>query len=166
MKPRAIPEASIDTRLLFERLKKLGPGEIVPYPELAEIIGRDVQRGKGYSSALSARNMLLNESPRIVIEAVAKEGLKRLTDHECAMIGPSVINGIRRKVRKGAKKLAAVQNFDGLTREEKVAHNTGLSMLGAIQQAVSAKAVGRIEKEVERAVQAIPVSKTLALFGG
>jgi hypothetical protein len=112
----------------------------------------------------SARNMA-SQADRMEFAAVAKVGLKRLTDAECAMSGPHAMAHIRRTARRGARRLTAVRDFGALTRDEKIAHNTSLSMLGAIQQAASTKTAGRIEKAVEKASQALPVAATLKLFG-
>lgn len=164
-KAKSIPEASIDTRLVFDRLKNAKPGEVIPYKELAEILGTDPRNGKGYSSVASARRMALNQL-KYAFEAVSGEGIKRLTDHEASRTGEQTLKAIRRRARLGAKKLTCVEKFESLSNDDKIAHNAALSMLGAITQATSAKTQERIESAVKEATKELPVAKTLALFGG
>jgi len=54
---RSIPEMSVDTRLLIERLSRVEIGDFVSYKELSEVIGRDVQ-GAARGNLTTARHRL------------------------------------------------------------------------------------------------------------
>ena len=41
---KAVKEASPDTRLLYQRLSKMNVGDFIPYTDLTEEIGRNVQK--------------------------------------------------------------------------------------------------------------------------
>lgn len=162
---KSIPEASIDMRLVFDRLKTSKPDEVISYEDLSSIIGTDTRRGRGYSVVSSARRKALNQLG-MVFEAISGTGIKRLSDRQISRVGDGVIRSIRRRAKIGTKKLACVGDFSALPNEDKIAHNASLSMLGAVAQAMTTKTLDRIEAAVKEASKELPVAKTLALFGG
>ena len=71
---------------------------------------------------------------------------------------------MRNTARRGISQITAVQNFDELTPEEKIRHNTDLSSLGVMKQFTSAKNRVLLEEAVREAAQPIAIEKTLELF--
>ncbi len=53
---RAIPEISVDARLLHQKLQSVSIGQTITWEDLSAVIGRDVIAGsKGYSALTTAR---------------------------------------------------------------------------------------------------------------
>ena len=158
---KSIPEMSIDTKLILHRLQKAEIGDVITYKELSEIIGRDIQ-AEARGCLLSAmRSCLAIER---VFGTVRKVGIKRLTDRELAGIGEGIRSHISRVARKAMKKMTLVSSFDSLSNEEKIRHNTSVSMLGAIGHITSSKAIRALENKVATTLEALPLQKTLAAF--
>lgn len=159
---KTIPHASVDTQLLYERLKRAEIGEFIPYQELTATIDRDVQSdGRGYLN--TARGMTLRHD-RMVFECVSNQGLRRMNDTEIVEGGTSILQRIRRASRRGAMKLASVKNFDALPNNKKIRHNALLSALGAITHFGRESNVKQIEAKVEAAQSKLPLARTLEIF--
>jgi hypothetical protein len=154
-----ITERSIDTETLVRHLRSLAVGGFSSYEELGGLIGRDVQNGARHILS-SAMRILLRED-RIVLAPVRDEGLKRLNDLEIVATGLETTARIRRLARRGARKVTAVENYDGLPKDAQVAHNTHLSIFGAIGQFTRPRIVERLTGAVEKAQHRLPLAKLL-----
>ena len=163
MSDKTIPQLSVDAVMLYNRITNSNPGDVILYSELNGIIGRSVQKGSGYGVMQTARRKAMNEN-NMVFSTIANVGIKRLHDGEIAQSGESVRKAIRRKAKAGIKTLSCVLDFDGLSKEDKLQHNTNMSMIGAIYQFSSTNTVKKISNVVETTSSAIPVVKTLELF--
>lgn len=158
---KSIPELSVDTRLLYQRLIKLQPGEAVTYDELSALIGADV-RVKRRSNLYSAMRKALSD--HVVCSAVIKYGIKRLQDDEIAGLGDGVVDRIHGAAGRAVKKLSCVSDFDALSNDNKVKHNAAMSMVGAIALATKPSRVEKVTAAVRTAQSQLPVAKTLELF--
>ena len=163
MSDKTIPQLSVDAVMLYNRITNSNPGDVILYSELNGIIGRSVQKGSGYGVMQTARRKAMNEN-NMVFSTIANVGIKRLHDSEIAQSGESVRKAIRRKAKAGIKTLSCVRDFDGLSKEDKLQHNTNMSMIGALYQFSSTNTVKKISNVVETTSSAIPVVKTLELF--
>jgi hypothetical protein len=154
-------EASSDTRFIDQTLGKAEPGQTITYTELSDAIGRDVRK-HARSSLMSALRMQLNEGR--VFEAIANEGYRRLTDQEIIKTQAAKgLSRISRTARKTARKVACAE-FQKLSNDDKVAHNTQLSMLGAVGQMTKPKAMIAVEKAVRDKGNELPIGDTLRLM--
>jgi hypothetical protein len=160
---KSIPEMAIDTRLLLQRLLKAAVGELVSYQELSKEISRDVQR-EANPCLQSAMRAALRQD--MVFSTVRNVGVKRLTDRELAGVGEATRQHISRSARVAMKKMSKVQDFKALTDTEKVRHNTGLAMLGAVAHIASPKQAKALEGRVSNSLAVLPVQETLAAFAG
>lgn len=156
-------EMSIDTRLVYEALKKAAIGEVVSLSAISQELGRKV--GGEDSSIQSAIRRLL-KTDGIVFENVRGVGYKRLRDEEIVNSSERDREGLRRKARKIVKKLTCVQDFDALPNELKVKHNAAVSGFGAIAAILTPGSMKKLEAHVERASQQLPLAKTLEAFRG
>lgn len=159
---RTIPQISLDSQALYERLKKTKVGDFIKYEELTAIISRDVTNG-GRGCLATARNIAMREH-RMVFACVSGEGIKRLADSEIVGIGLQATKHIRRVASKGMRKLSCVQDFDKLSQQEKLSHNTQMSVLGALHQACKESSVKRVESQVEKAQMKLSLAGTLDAF--
>lgn len=153
-------EISIDTRMVYDKLKTCAVGEVVSYATLGEILGRPMD---GSSSNIQSALYML-ERDGIAFANVRGVGYQRMNDQEVVGTAESYRKAIRRKAERGAKRLTCVQNFDVLPNELKVKHNAALSGFGAIASIMSPGRMKALEDTVERAGASLPLAKTLDAF--
>lgn len=160
---KAIPELSVDTRLLVQRIEKMAVDEVVGFVELSALIGRNVAK-QARSNLTSARYVALR-THGIVTEAVTRVGIKRLSDSAIIeTIGPQVRQRYRRMATRGLRKLSTVQ-FDSLTDAQKIRQNAEISQLGALRAFSADKVTTRIESKVSGAAAGqLAIAKTLKAF--
>jgi hypothetical protein len=154
-----LPLISQNSLDLASTLRTLQPGEVIPYFRLSQTIGRNVQR-EGYGCLTTARRLLQREN-RILFSPVKGVGLKRLTDSEITSIGPQTLLRINRSSRQGAQKLTCIKKFASLTNEEKIRHNTALSILGVFFEISQSKSVNRIGQTVAVLQKQLPLREAL-----
>jgi len=158
---KSIPEQSMETRMLLDRLAKASVGEVIKYTELSELIGQDVQaRSRGHLA--SAIKSLLNDR-QMVFGVIRTVGVKRLSDGEIVAVGDEILPRIRRMAKRATRKLLAVADFNSLTNDQKIRHNAVVSSLATVSFFSKEARVKEIEKQVGSA-QPLPVGKVLGLF--
>jgi hypothetical protein len=102
--PLARFERSPITELLLARIRSMESGETVPYAELNEIAGDDVQNGVRHLLA-SARKIALREG--IAVAAVTEVGMKRLDSKGALDVGGDhTTKRVRRQLKTGLRILA------------------------------------------------------------
>jgi hypothetical protein len=159
MKPTFV--ASADTKFIAAALAKVRHGETITYEELDKAIGRSVR-----VYALSSLHTALRQqvSDGRVFEVEKNVGYRLLTDSEIVQTQFAKNSAhVRRATRKTVKRIKAAK-FDALSGEEKIAHNTQISMLGALHQMTTPKAELVVQKEVQRRSAELPVGDVLALM--
>lgn len=154
-------EMSIDTRTLYELLMKAEIGETVTFTAMSAALGHVVMGGD--PALQSALHHAFNQDERPFAN-VRKVGYKRLTDAEIIASGDIETGAIRRRAKRAGKRLTFVEDFDSLTSGEKIKHNTFLSVFAAMAQITKASALKKIETEVSRTGESLPVAKTLEAF--
>jgi hypothetical protein len=153
---------SVDSQMLYDRLVTMKAGESITYKDLSAVIVKNVQ-GAGRSNLMSARRKALS-THGLVFEAVRNEGLKCLTDQEKAKLGTSGIKSIRKKARNTSRKILAVENFNTLSKDEQVAHNLSLSLLGAISQMTKNSNIEKLESAIKIQDGKLPFAKTIESY--
>jgi len=103
---RSIPEMSVDTRLLIERLSRVEIGDFVSYKELSEVIGRDVQ-GAARGNLTTARHRL-EVDDAIQFGPVVGKGLTRLDALGVMGGSDGRIRHCNRTMNKEARRLARI----------------------------------------------------------
>lgn len=161
-KQRVIPETSVDTNLIYQRIERAEIGEVITYDEMSDLIGRNV-RTKAAHNLASARRRAFNQR-QMVFDAVHKVGIKRLNDVEIVTTTQQAIDKARRSARRAAKRITAVRDFDALPKELRVKHNTFMSALSAMAAITKAGPMAKLEKIVGEAQQTLPLAKTLEAF--
>ena len=159
---RTVPQISLDSQALYDRLKKAAIGEFIPYAALSGLIDRDVT-GKARGCLTTAMRAVLSRD-RMVFSCIRSEGVKRLADAEIVGIGPVVVKKLRKAAKRGIRKLSCVQNFDSLTPEQKTKHNSHVSVLGALHQACQETSIKKVEQKVEQSQQKLSLAGTLDAF--
>ncbi len=158
-----INQVNIDALTLCDRLQAAEVGEVVTYAELSELIKRDVQRDARY--VLASAQKRLQRDNRILFGAVRGVGIKRLNDEETVRVGATSMTKIRREARRGMQKTACA-NFDALSDEGKVQHNTSLSMLGALHLMTTSRKIKALKETIKNTGGKLSLGRTLELFQG
>lgn len=140
---------SVDAQILSKRLSQAATGEVVSYGEMTELINRDVT-GTARSVLVTARRDVMREH-RMVFEAVISVGIKRLSDSTLSSVGTASLRRIHRAAVTGMRKLACVNDFEAMTKEEKIRHNTSASVLGAIKQSTLLGSIQKVEHVCQQA---------------
>jgi hypothetical protein len=154
-------EMSADARLLRQRLEAMKPGEFVSYASLSEEIAKDVS---GATPALhTARRSLLNNDGYVFAVERGK-GLKRLRDEEIVSASDQDVNRIRRTAKKGARKLASVEDYAAMSNGAQLRHTTRLSVMTAVAHMASSKGIQKLETSANGRAKELPISETLAAF--
>lgn len=158
---KAIPELSVDSKMLFDRLSKLAIDETVAYDDLTSIIKRDVRKS-ARGNLQTARRMALSELG-IVTEAVATVGIKRLSDSEIVTTRIADIRRIHRTAQRGVKKLGCV-DLSKLNQQELSDFNVKASHLGVLSQISTQHSQKKLEAVVAKTQQKLPLAATLEAF--
>lgn len=149
---------NIDIQILSDFLRKQA-GE-VSYEAMSDILGRDVRNG-AWAVLAGARRVLLREG--IVFGTIRGVGIKCLTDEEIVGTGHAAIRKTRRATRRAINTLACA-DYDKLTNEARIKHNTYASLLGALNAVTKEPQVRKIEASVKSAQAKLPLAKTLDVF--
>lgn len=162
MKP-AIFEMSPDTRLLRQYLREVKVGETVTYADLSSVIGKPVVSSTG--SLRSALNSVLRHDC-FVFAAIRKVGIERLSDERIVSNSDADIDGIRRKAKRGARKLASIGDYSALPAPKQLAHTARMSILTMIAYTASDAGLKKIEAASAGHRKELPLQETLKAFGG
>jgi hypothetical protein len=152
----------VDTLILYKGLVETPEGQTITYETLTGLIKRDVQ-GPARYLLYAARKIALREDG-VAFGAKKKEGLVRLNDSGKVNHGLSGLGRIRRQAKRSTTILTSVRNFEGLSDEEKVQHNTGLSLFGVLESSLRSKQIKKIEAAVSEAAMILPTGRTLEIF--
>jgi hypothetical protein len=155
-------EMSTETRRLYEMLLATGIGELITYARLSAELGRTIGGGDHHLQAARNRALKLDGA---VFQNLPRIGYRRLNDEQIVATAPETRLRLRREIRRGARIMACVSEFDRLPNRAKIEHNAQLSILGALGAALKPEAVKRVEDGVRRVQKSLPVAETLQAFG-
>lgn len=162
MEKKHIRETSIDAKLLYQRLRKAEIGEFIPYSELSEIIGQDVQK-KGRGFLTTARRMCEREDKK-TFGVVINEGLKLLDNGEIIGTAEFSVRHIKRTSRRSIKRLSCIEDLSTLENGEKIRFNTFASILGVMATMGQERSIRKIQNKVQETQERLPYAKTLEAF--
>ena len=154
---RPLPLMPMDTKALYESLINREPGSITPYCVFNDVIGRNVQK-EARPRLYAARKLALKEKglvfKPIIIDRgekdpTKKRGLKCLTDHEKAHLGTGGLQRIHKSATRTAVELATVQDYDTLSQDDKLVHQTSMAALGAVREITRIKQIEKIKPIVQ-----------------
>ena len=161
-KKKTIREASIETRLLYQRLAEMNIGDFVSYEELNNLVGVDVQKkGRGYLN--TARLMCEREDDK-TFGVVINEGLRCLNSQEIINTTEFTIGHIKRTSRKSLKRVRCITDLEQLPNDDKVRLNTYASILGVMATMAKGNNIKKIEAKVQQTQEQLPYAKTLEAF--
>lgn len=155
-------KASEDVEACADYLRAKKTSGIITFEQLETATGRDI-RGKDRYILTSARRILEHEA--LVFVSITGRGVARASDAEVATLSTNVPIEKTRRIARTAKKRQRNVNIQNLTDEQRAAFWIGSAVLGAINQAASRALRDKMREEVNVTDGAIPLSKTLELFG-
>ena len=158
---KIVTEMSADSRALYERLGRCKVGDVLSYEEMERLTRRDLRNGERYVLYSALRQSLRDGRAFGCIRGI---GVKFLTDGEIVADADGVAPRIRRLSRRASRKLAAVRDFDKLPNDQKIRHNTLMSLFGAITAFGRESSIAKIETEVKRTSQKLSLAATLEAF--
>lgn len=155
--------ASADAKTIAHILRQVVVGDVVLYADLSRAISRNVcTDGR---PAMNTARAIVQREYRMIFDAVRGEGLKRLADDEIVSLGDKARDHVRRASRKVVKKIICV-NYDTLSKDKQVQHNTALSMFGVFCELATDKSSKRLSCIVESAQAELPIAKaSIAALG-
>lgn len=142
------------------RLSQLSAGEEIDYESLLKVAGLSLPLdARSRFILVSARKKLLKER-NFVFGTIHGRGLRCLSDEEKIDLGKNSFRRIRRESGRTARKIGSV-DYDKLSNESKVKHNTYLSVLGALGAITQTSKVAALERSVKDAHAQLSIGSTL-----
>lgn len=146
---------------IARELMKLAVGEVITYEELSRRVGANVTEPRTRGHLTSAMR-ILEKSEKRKIQARRRVGLERLDDHSNVDASGGYIKKAGRAARRAITTLACVENYEGLSREDRVSFNTRMSIAGVQAHAADRPTQKKIQAAVEQSLERLPLSATLA----
>lgn len=162
--------ASSDAKVLAHVLRNTATGQIAAYSQLTAAIARDVQSDardvqSDARSVLETARQIVQREDKMIFDAVRGMGLKRLNDEEIVGLGDRTRDHVRRSARRVVKKMVCV-DYNNLSAEKQVQHNTALSMFGLFAEIATDKSARRLGEAVKDARSDLPIVKaSMAALG-
>lgn len=141
--PRTLAEVAVETRLIYEKLKTIGVGEVVTYDELTAICGRAVDK-EARGLLETARRWCLKEH-QMVFGAQRGVGMVRLSDTQIVHGADQDIVKVRRHAQRGMAKLACA-SYENLSDEMKPEFNAKAAILGTLIQHSNPAQIKQVQK--------------------
>lgn len=154
------PENEKIVEKLTDALAAVPVGETLAYVQANKVAGRDVQK--------RCRHLLQRAVDRAekangcIFESVRDVGLKRLIAAEAPEIGLATIRGLRRKAKRGARRLERI-NSNSLSDAEKKRTIAYSSLLGTIAMMADGNKARTIAAVIDPA-KPIPPKDILQMF--
>jgi len=158
-------ERSIETSELIKKLSLLNQGDLIKYGDLATIAMGDCSPGGlKYHYLLSARRALLNKY-NMVFRAVPNEGLERLVDAQIVARSVKKLANVTRAAKKEMRILTFV-DFDKLSPEQMLTHNTNMSILNVMKTVGQADKINKIKNQIGNMGNRLEIAETIKAFQG
>jgi len=159
---RAIPELSVDVKLVYQRVREMAPGAVISYVELSEVVHRNIQTD-GRWILQRARHKAQRED-KIVTECVKNEGVKRLDDAGIVASSSSYVKRTRGAAKRGAIKIGSVRDYNSLSEYDRVQHDAAATVLGLILMCSSPSKVKQLEGAVKKMHSELPSADAIKLL--
>lgn len=149
-----------DTRLLYQTLAAVKPGEDITYEALSKAVGYLV---KGGNSHLQSALRIAFRDADAVFGSVRGVGYHRMTPEEIAKNSKNDVKSVRRVAARKTSKLFKAP-FDQLSPEAQREFNTSSAILGSVSVFLTPQARKQVDGAVAVAGKEIPVAETMRIF--
>lgn len=144
-----------DATAIKALLLQLKPGETCTYEAMSRAIGRDVRQRR---HVLHKAMRHLQREHRMVFSTAQNVGVQRLDDSAIVAQAEGALTRVRRASRRASRKLSCA-NYDALTPEQKLQHNTRMTVLAMVSESTGAAAIKRVGQAVSASQSALPAAK-------
>lgn len=151
-----------NVKKIYSLLELSKVGDIIEYEKITVLFKETKMNGKIRTYLTKARDRLVNEKG-ILFATINSVGLKRMDDSEIVNSSGKYIKRISRMAKKSVKKLSC-SDYNILNNEDRIKHNTIMSLYGGITAATSIKSFKKVEAIVKDNNKSLPLGETLELF--
>lgn len=123
------PENTATIQKLYDRLSALSVGGIFVWPDAKKIAGADIQDRNRWLMTRAIEKA--EKDCGCIFESVRGVGIKRLHASDATEVGLHTIRGVRRKARRGARRLERISS-NSLTDPDRKRSIAYQSLLGTI----------------------------------
>ena len=164
-KPRRRFGRSFEVLEIVKILSKTQPGDIVTYDVLSEAIMGNCSPGEPkYPYILNARRILINEH-KMVFKAVPNSGVERLNDVQIVDRSERKLASTALAAKKEMRILTFV-DFDKLSEEQRLTHNTQMSIFNVIKTVGQTDKVKMIKNVIGNMGNRLEIAETVKAFSG
>lgn len=156
-------QRSIETQELMRVLGEMLPGDKITYQELSKVsMGDCSPRGDKNSFLHSARRILAKEKG-MEFDSIPNVGIYCMTDRDKVKKSGRVLPSMARRAKRCMASLISVE-YEKLTEDEKIRHNTTMSIMNVVKTVGSADKVEKVKKLVQSTRSRLELSETIKSF--
>ena len=150
---------SIETEMIYDRIRKANINEVITYTELRALINADVQ-SDARRYLYTARNWALRDD-NMVFGTIRNVGIKRITGDEVIGETDMALRYIHNKTNYALKVIKAT-DYDSFSPAGMKQQNARVALLGSINLFSEKKSVKKIEEQTNG--KPLTIGRTLKLF--
>jgi hypothetical protein len=154
------PETTATIQKLYDKLCALSVGSILVWPDARRIAGAEIQHKQRW--LMSRAIDRAEKDCGCIFESVRGVGVKRLHASDAPEVGLHAIRGVRRKARRGAKRLERIKSnslSDG-ERKRVIAYGSLLGAIGMMADGNKARTLAAVADPAK----VIPPKDILQMF--
>jgi hypothetical protein len=152
---------AVETTIALRRLAEAKPGETVTYTELNALCGCDVRHRRNVLT--TSTNKLLSEQGMVFVVDWGR-GVRLVPNEEVPSLSTADLRKLSKAAKRASRRLQAV-DYDSLSAQSKLQHNTSLTILQFIQKGATERTQKVIADAVGNRTRPLPMDETLKLFG-
>ena len=150
-----IADISVDTLLVYDRLKKVLIGETITYSEIDQAIGRIHSYGMLYTAKKK-----LQKEDSIVFSTIRGVGIKRLADADIVNSSSMSFDKIKRATTRERGRLQAV-DYNILSQDLKIKHSASAAILAVINNIAKGKQIKAVENKMAESNNRLSMMQTI-----
>jgi biotin operon repressor len=154
-------QMSVDSRLVYQAMKKVEVGASITHQALQEATSRKLSQIRDSIRTAIRR---LRKDDGMVFVSVRGVGYKRCTDEDIVDNSISDTGAVRRKARVAVERLTKVRDYAALPPKKQLEHTTRLSVLGVIASMTREPAMERVRQAANGRASELPIAETLRAF--
>lgn len=159
---KSIGEASVETRLLYEQIRKMEVGQVLTYEELNAICGGNTQQERR-GNLTTARKKAEQDLPGLIVDTVMGVGIKRVEPSAMVGILERKIKHISRTARSSVKRASRIV-IEDMDRSDRASFAARISLLNLQANMGKAKQLAKLESAAGENGLLLNQQKVLEMF--
>lgn len=159
-KVRAIPELSIETRLLITLFREAAEEQLIPTESVEAIVGKP-WKDSAQKVRTAQHRVLMDHG--IIIAKVLRQGWKRCCNEGKVAVLQDGKDRVRRQVRKIVRQATTVE-VENLPRDKQMEFHVAFSQLAMLEHATKTQTVKKIESAVNQSSKPLPIGTILEVL--